>query len=95
MNVEGVAGKNPVYHVGKLYNLAAQALAERLSDESGSYVEVHLISATGQRLDRPWRVLVRTASGDIEPQFVRQAVIDAMDNPASLTARLLETRVLE
>jgi S-adenosylmethionine synthetase len=27
MNIEGASGKNPVYHVGKLYNLAAQRIA--------------------------------------------------------------------
>ena len=27
MNLEGANGKNPVYHVGKLYNIAAQRLA--------------------------------------------------------------------
>jgi len=34
MNVEGVAGKNPVYHVGKLYNLLAQRMAARLTEQT-------------------------------------------------------------
>lgn len=31
-SAEGVSGKNPVYHVGKLYNLAAAEAARRLQD---------------------------------------------------------------
>lgn len=30
MNLEGANGKNPVYHVGKLYNVAARLIAQRL-----------------------------------------------------------------
>jgi S-adenosylmethionine synthetase len=62
MNLEGANGKNPVYHVGKLYNIAAQRIAQRLHEVTGGYAEVHLVSATGQRLDRPWRIVVRLTS---------------------------------
>src|SRR6266702_7400553 len=40
MNVEGANGKNPVYHVGKLYNIAAQRIAQRLYEATGGYAEV-------------------------------------------------------
>ena len=33
MCIEGVCGKNPVYHTGKIYNLVAKAIAERLYKE--------------------------------------------------------------
>ena len=33
MTIESVAGKNPVTHVGKLYNLAAGLACERLVAE--------------------------------------------------------------
>jgi hypothetical protein len=56
---EAANGKNPLYHVGKLYNVAANRNAARLHEATGANAEVHLISATGQRLDRPWRILIR------------------------------------
>ncbi|GAA4942955.1 hypothetical protein GCM10023238_06060 [Streptomyces heliomycini] len=51
MNLEGANGKNPVYHVGKLYNIAAQRLAQRLYEATDGHAEVHFVSTTGQRLD--------------------------------------------
>lgn len=75
MNMEGANGKNPVYHVGKLYNLAAMRLARRLHDETGGHVEVHLVSATGERLDRPWRVLIRLSESCAQIDKI-QAIVD-------------------
>lgn len=89
MNVEGANGKNPVYHVGKLYNLAARRLAQRLSEATGHYAEVHLVSATGQRLDRPWRVLIRLACPDPEMNKVNALVLEALDGFPSLTDEIL------
>lgn len=91
MNVEGANGKNPVYHVGKLYNVAANRIAQRLHEATGGYVEVHLISATGQRLDRPWRVLVRLAedSEDLADEKLRTLLLETLDAFPTLTDELL------
>jgi S-adenosylmethionine synthetase len=91
MNVEGANGKNPVYHVGKLYNLAARRLAQRLSEATGDYVEVHLVSATGQRLDRPWRILVRLAAEEPPPDKVNTLILEALDGFPALTDEILTT----
>jgi S-adenosylmethionine synthetase len=91
MNVEGANGKNPVYHVGKLYNIAAQRIAQRLHEATRSYAEVHLVSATGQRLDRPWRILVRLARGgdEISDDKLRALLLETLDAFPALTSELL------
>lgn len=91
MNVEGANGKNPVYHVGKLYNIAAQRIAQRLHEATGGYAEVHLVSATGQRLDRPWQILVRLArNGDEVPEDkLRTLLLEILDAFPALTNELL------
>lgn len=91
MNVEGANGKNPVYHVGKLYNLAANRMAQRLHDETGTHAEVHLISATGQRLDRPWRIVVRLAEdGDgLDNDKLQALLLETLDAFPSLTEELV------
>ena len=33
MSLEASAGKNPISHVGKLYNVSAQIICERIYDE--------------------------------------------------------------
>ncbi|MEV7466821.1 methionine adenosyltransferase [Streptomyces kronopolitis] len=89
MNLEGANGKNPVYHVGKLYNIAAQRLAHRLHEATGEPAEVHLVSTTGQRLDQPWRILVRLSSASVEVDKVQDLVNEAMDEFPALTDELV------
>ncbi|GAA2031269.1 methionine adenosyltransferase [Catenulispora yoronensis] len=89
MNVEGANGKNPVYHVGKLYNVAAVRLAQALHEATGDYAEVHLVSATGQRLDRPWRVLIRLAVGTVDTDAVMPLVMNTLNGFPALTDEIL------
>jgi S-adenosylmethionine synthetase len=55
MTLESVAGKNPVTHVGKLYNVAAGLLAEELVTELPglSEAECRMVSRIGRRIDDP------------------------------------------
>ena len=93
MNLEGANGKNPVYHVGKLYNLAATRLARRLHEHFGGYAEVHLVSATGQPLGQPWRTLVRL-SEPASADEVHSLINDALAGFPALTAELIHDGVL-
>ena len=55
MTLEAVAGKNPVTHVGKLYNLAATSLAKKLVEEIADITDVHccLVSRIGAPVQEP------------------------------------------
>lgn len=62
-SLEAAAGKNPISHVGKLYNILALEAAKEICDvcdEVGA-VTVYILSQIGQPLDKP---LVATASVD-------------------------------
>ena len=64
----GVAGKNPVSNVGKIYNLLAGELAARLHREVDGLeeVQVSVCSQIGQPIDRPFAVSVRaTPTADV------------------------------
>lgn len=60
MSLEAAAGKNPVSHVGKLYNVLALEMARALADgiPSARDVAVQLLSAIGQPVDQPLLVAV-------------------------------------
>lgn len=94
MNLEGASGKNPVYHVGKLYNITALRLARRLHEATGEHAEVHLVSITGQRLDHPWRVLVRLAAQEVEIDKVQALVTEALDEFPALTDELVQDGIV-
>ncbi len=73
MTLEAAAGKNPVAHVGKLYNVAAHILAARLVEtiEDVLAAEVLLVSQIGRPIDDPHVVEARLG---LAPGLQREAV---------------------
>lgn len=77
MNMEAAAGKNPVTHIGKLYNLTAQRLA---ADLVGELTEVQaaqcfLVSRIGQPIREPWVLELRLQLADgAELEAIRSRV---------------------
>ncbi len=66
MSMEAAAGKNPVTHVGKMYNLLAFDIAERIVKESAGKVKevwVRIVSQIGKPIDEP-----QAASAQIIPE---------------------------
>ncbi|MCE4612379.1 MAG: methionine adenosyltransferase [Desulfurococcales archaeon] len=55
MSLEATAGKNPVSHVGKIYNVVAMDVAEAIHREVKGVKEVYvkLLSQIGRRIDDP------------------------------------------
>ncbi len=55
MSLEATAGKNAKSHVGKIYNVAAKMIAERIHKEIGKVEEVYvrLLSQIGRPINRP------------------------------------------
>ena len=69
MTLESVAGKNPVSHVGKLYNLAAGLLAEALVDALPGVGEAQclLVSRIGRPIGDPQLAQVRLRDAERRP----------------------------
>jgi S-adenosylmethionine synthetase len=66
MTPEALAGKNPITHVGKLYNAAAYRLAAAVVAEVPEIIEAecHLVSEIGAPIDEPKLALIRVRSAD-------------------------------
>jgi S-adenosylmethionine synthetase len=64
MSLEAAAGKNPVSHVGKIYNVLAHTIAKEIVEKIDPIeeVEVQLLSTIGQPLDRPQIALIEIGS---------------------------------
>lgn len=64
MTIESIAGKNPVTHVGKLYNFAAGLIAEQVvrAIPNVRNAECRIVSAIGCPIDEPELVEVRVAA---------------------------------
>jgi len=66
MSLEAAAGKNPVSHVGKLYNLTAHAAARALVQELPGvrHAQVFLVSCIGRPVSEPQLAQARLAVDD-------------------------------
>lgn len=77
MSLEAVSGKNPISHVGKLYNVAARDIAERIVNEIEGVSESHvfLVSQIGKPITEPRfaQISLRTKSGSVSPGMKEMA----------------------
>ncbi len=67
MSMEAAAGKNPVTHVGKLYNILSFKIAEDIVKNAGGDVaeaHVRLLSQIGHPIDRPHLASVQIIPSD-------------------------------
>jgi S-adenosylmethionine synthetase len=91
-SMEGLCGKNPVYHVGKLYNLVALEAGQALHRRFHVPVEVWLTSQEGRDLADPWQVVVRSAV-ELPADGVRETLEECLAMLPTLTDQLLAGQI--
>ncbi|MFD8406256.1 methionine adenosyltransferase [Streptomyces anulatus] len=91
MSIEAPAGKNPLDHTGKIYNVMAMRLARQVHETFGGPAQVHIFTSKEAPLERPDEVVVTTPQGD-EPAI--EALVDAaVAGTADLTVEFIETGI--
>lgn len=76
MSLEAAAGKNPISHVGKLYNLTANAIAERIVEQLEEVDEAYcyILSQIGKPITEPLICHVRLRTSSLTPGIQQRAV---------------------
>lgn len=101
MSMEATAGKNPVTHVGKLYNVLANIIANDIAAENGGDIkEVHvrIVSQIGAPIDMPQAASAQLILADqvkltkVESN-VRGLIDDHLSKISSLTKRLVNGEI--
>lgn len=90
MSMEGACGKNPVYHIGKVYYLAAQEISKKIYNEFGVSNEVYLVSQSGRDLIDPWEVSVVVDESFKKMDELRAFVETEVRNIPELTNGILQ-----
>lgn len=93
MSMEGACGKNPVYHIGKIYYVAANEISNKIFEKFGVANEVSLISQSGRDLLDPWKTFVTLYNPDVNEEPVRIFVEDELKNIPTITRNLLENKL--
>ena len=100
MTVEAAAGKNPVTHVGKLYNLLANRIAESIVSEIDTITDAQcvLLSRIGRPVGDPQLADIRLAyadgsTPDTTDHHVKDVVLRALSDIDRLRDDILAERV--
>ena len=85
MSLEATAGKNPVSHVGKIYNVVARNIANEIYRQINDVMEVYvgILSQIGQPIDNPLAVDIK-----LVPQ--RTLTLDMMNEAKAIANEALE-----
>ncbi len=86
MGTEAAAGKNPVSHVGKIYNVLAHSMARKVYDEVEGIREVYvlLLSRIGMPVDRPHMASAQVLTdGRIRLRDVSKKITDIVERELS------------
>ncbi len=98
ISMEATAGKNPVNHVGKIYNVVARRIAERIYNSIDGFREVYveLLSQIGKPIDKPLIASIKVLPLDndgVSSNAVNEAIAIAdeeLENITEITRYILE-----
>ncbi|RLE64757.1 MAG: methionine adenosyltransferase [Thermoprotei archaeon] len=99
MSLEATAGKNPVNHVGKIYNVVANLAAKKIASIDGvEEAYVTLLSQIGKPINEPLRASIDlVTNGDMAFNSVKyeaEALLkEELNNITKITDLILEGRV--
>jgi S-adenosylmethionine synthetase len=79
--VEASYGKNPVYHVGKVYSHAANVMSSEITAQTGFDVSIMITCRNGDPLYAPYNIIVST-SGRVDEGTIRDTIHDILQQPS-------------
>jgi S-adenosylmethionine synthetase len=96
MSLEAAAGKNPVSHVGKIYNVTARDIAETLVAEVPEIAGAQclMVSQIGSPITDPAVVQVKLATRDVPVAQLRERVEEVISHGVARIPALVDEFVL-
>ncbi|MGQ9468690.1 MAG: methionine adenosyltransferase [Nitrososphaerales archaeon] len=93
MSIEGICGKNPVYYVGKIYNIVAFNIANSLYKETNQPNEVFLVGQNGRDLLSPWKSIVKIYESQPNEELISSIIEKKLEEIPKITQRLLRKEI--
>ena len=94
ISIEGSCGKNPVYHVGKLYYLAAFEIADKVFKKFKTSNEIFIASQSGRDLMDPWIVAINIPKGFSKKEELENFVKDEIKKIPMITKKVLNRKIM-
>ncbi|MDD1672449.1 MAG: methionine adenosyltransferase, partial [Methanomicrobiales archaeon] len=96
MSMEATSGKNPINHIGKIYNLLSTRVAQQCVEQVEGIDEIYIrfLSQIGQPIDHPLvasaQVLPkRGTKGDVINREINAIIEDSLDHISQITLKVI------
>ena len=100
MSMEATSGKNPVNHIGKIYNLLSTEIAKSVAEDVDGIrqLQLRLLSQIGQPIDHPHVADAQVITeGDVDIEEIRDEVVGIIDEELAdvtgITERVIENEL--
>jgi S-adenosylmethionine synthetase len=90
MSLEATSGKNPINHVGKIYNLLSKEIAEDIAEAGAEQVHVRLLSQIGRPIDQPLIASVEVVGDKVMEAKARQITDRWLEDIGQITQMCME-----
>lgn len=95
MSMEGICGKNPVYHTGKVLAGAAYEILNQAIGAESEEATIYLVGQRGRSLERPWKVVLEGREEFIRAK--RKVIVDAaratLSNLYEITIKFIKREI--
>lgn len=88
-SMEGICGKNPIYHTGKIYTVLSYVLASKIAATSNLNCYVEMVGQSGHSLNNPWKVSIYT-DGYLDQSIVNNMLSDVLSNISTISKEIIE-----
>ncbi len=89
--VEAIYGKNPVYHVGKIYSYIANKIAKRIAVELECETNVVIVTRNGDPLFSPRHILIQLSTMR-EKKVIQKIIKECLEEP-SISKKIVEGKI--
>ena len=90
-SIEGLSGKNPSYHAGKLYSVAAWDIAQKIVEQENVSCEVFITSQIDRPLDDPAFIVINfDYNRQVNVEAIQKIVRDRLVSLKEVTDNILD-----
>lgn len=87
--MEGICGKNPVYHTGKMYSIAAWEISKAIYEHLEVDANVMLIGQSGHALSNPWNIILSGDKENVDINMINTLAENVLNDFAGITQKIL------
>lgn len=95
MSFEAIAGKNPVNHIGKIYNIVASWMANDIYESVGKAVTVKIAGRIGEPIDMPLIAVISAweSTTAAEKRAMKEIADHHLSNIGGVTEKLIQGKI--